>query len=375
MSTVSIPATASLLLGAGLLGLALRTAWQRRHAPALPAPPRAAPSGDSPAVTLLLPVRDEEANVLPCLDTLLAQSDRPEVRVVDDGSTDATAELAARRAQSEPRLRLMPAGPLPPGWRGKVHALHAGAQGVATPWIATSDADTRHHPELLARARAAAEAGGLDLLSVAGTQEARGLGENLLIPAVFALLDTLLGDWRAAAAGTSPPVANGQFLLLRRESWERCGGFESVRGEALDDVAIAKRLRSQGFRTAFFRTPGLLRVRMYRGAAEALSGWRRNLGGLFGDNPGLLAAVTAVCGVPAVFLLGCLIAGPWPAALLLWGLGAAASVLLRATGGNAPLYGLLYPLDALLLAGVLLLGARDRRRGRLMNWKGREMKV
>jgi hypothetical protein len=85
--------------------------------------------------------------------------------------------------------------------------------------------------------------------------------------------------------------------------------------------------------------------------------------------------VAAVCGVPALFLLGCLIAGEGPAALLLWGLGAAASGLLRATGGNNPLYALLYPLDALLLAGVLLLGARDRRRGRLANWKGREMKV
>ena len=371
MSTVSAFA---LLLGAGLLGLALRTAWHRRHAPALPAPPRAAPDSP-PVVTLLLPVRDEEANLLPCLETLLAQTDRPRVRVIDDGSTDATAALAAERARSEPRLELMAAGPLPAGWRGKVHALQAGAQGVAMPWIATTDADTRHHPELLARARAAAEARGLDLVSVAGSQEARGLGENLLIPAVFALHDALLGDWRPAAEGTGPPVANGQFILLRREAWERCGGFESVRGEALDDVAIAKRLQSQGFRTGFFRAPGLLRIRMYRGAAEAFNGWRRNLGGLFGTSPGILARAAAVLVIPPVFLLACLIAGEWTAALILWVLGAAASAVLRATGGNAPLYGLLYPLDALLLAGVLLLGARDRRRGRLASWKGREMKV
>lgn len=371
MSTVF---TVSLLLGAGLLGLALRTAWQRRHAPALPAPPRAAPDSP-PAVTLLLPVRDEEANLLPCLETLLAQTDRPEVLVVDDGSADATAELAARRAESEPRLRLMAAGPLPAGWRGKVHALHAGAQGIATPWIATTDADTRHHPDLLARARAAAEAGGLDLLSVAGSQEARGLGENLLIPGVIALLDTLLGDWRAAAAGTGPPVANGQFLLLRREAWERCGGFESVRSEAIDDIAIAKRLRALGFRTGFLRAPKLLRIRMYRGIAETLKGWQRNLGGLFGTNPGVLAAAAAVCTTPSLYLLACLVAGHWAAALILWWLGVAASILLRATSGNSPLYGLLYPLDALLLSGVLLLGARDRRRGRLVDWKGREMKL
>jgi cellulose synthase/poly-beta-1,6-N-acetylglucosamine synthase-like glycosyltransferase len=367
---VSISLALALVLGAGLLGLALRTDEQRRRAPLLPAP-GATPPGD---VTALLPVRDEAGNVLPCLDTLLAQTAGPRVRVIDDGSTDGTAALVAGRLGEEPRLELLTAGPLAAGWRGKVHALAAGARGVQTPWLLTTDADTRHGPELLARARTAAEAGGLDAVSLAGFQEAWGLGENLLVPAVFALLDVFLGDWEAAAAGEGPPVANGQFILLRREPWERCGGFESVRNETIDDVAIVARLRAGGGRTAFFRAPEL-RVRMYRGLVETVRGWRRNLGGLLGQRPAAVAAMLAVLLLPAVALLGFALAGAWVEACLLWTAGGAASMILRAGSRHPPAYGLLYPLDALLLAGVLALGALDRRRGRLASWKGREMRV
>ncbi len=359
----------SLVLGAGLLGLALRTAERRRQAPSLPDP---LPS--SPATTVLLPVRDERHNVLDCLETLLAQTAAPQVRVVDDGSTDGTADLVRQRAAGEPRLSLLAAGPLPAGWRGKVHALWVGAQGVETPWLLLTDADTRHAPGLLARAHAAAAGRRLDAVSLAGVQEVRGSGENLLIPAVFALLDALLGDWRAAAEGAGPPVANGQFILLRRQALESTGGLEPVRGEALDDVAIATRLRAHGFRTGFLRTEGL-RIRMYRGWGEACRGWRRNLGSFLGLRPGTVAAVLAVLLLPALALAAALAAGLWLEAALLWAAGAAASTLLRAGGSHPPAYGLLYPLDALLLAGVLLLGVIDRRRGRLASWKGREMRV
>lgn len=361
----------SLLLGAGLLALALRTEERRRAAPPLPPIPAGIPEG---AVTVLLPVRDEELNLLPCLDTLLAQTAKPRVRVIDDGSTDATATLAAQRAAGEPRLELVPAGPLPEGWRGKVHALWAGSRGVGTPWILSTDADTRHAPGLLARSLAAAREGNLDAVSIAGFQEAAGLGENLLTPAVFAFLDTLLEDWRAAAAGDGPGVANGQFILLRREAWESCGGFDSVRNEAIDDLAVVHRLRGRGFRTGFFRDPGL-RVRMYRGWREVSAGWRRNLGGLFGAQPRLVAGTLAVLLVPPFALAGFGLAGRPVEAALLWTAGAAASTILRSGSGHRPVWGLLYPLDALALAWVLGLGAADRRRGRLARWKGREMQV
>lgn len=324
---------------------------------------------------MLLPLRDEERNAIPCVDTLLAQTARPLVRVIDDGSTDATARLVAERAAGEPRLELSEAGPLPAGWKGKVHANWVGSREVESPWLLLTDADTRHHPEALARARAAVREGDFDAVSIAGLQEARGVGENLLIPPVFALLDAVLGDWEAAAAGSGPPVANGQFILLRREAWERAGGFPTVRNEALDDVAIATRLREAGGRTAFFRAPDLLRVRMYQGGREAIHGWRRSLGGLFGSRPATVAGVLAVLLAPPLAIAAAALAGKGKEAALLWGAGAAASALWRRSSGHAPAWGLLYPCDALLLASVLALGVRDRRQGKLASWKGREMKV
>jgi hypothetical protein len=319
-------------------------------------------------------VRDERLNVEGCVATLLAQTAAPGVRVIDDGSTDGTAGLVAAMAGSmpagEPRLKLLAAGPLPPGWPGKVHALWVGSQGVETPWILSTDADTRHAPDLLARAHAAAAERRLDAVSLAGFQEARGLGENLLVPTVFALLDAFLGDWEAVADGAGPAVANGQFILLRREAWEASGGFESVKDAPIDDVALAAGLRAHGSRTGFFRATGL-RVRMYRGFREAARGWRRNLGALFSHLPGTTAGILAVLLLPPVALATAALTGRWVEATLLWTAGAAASILLRSGGGHRPAYGLLYPLDALALAGVLVLGIVDRRRGKVVRWKGR----
>lgn len=368
----------SLLTGGALFAVAVVTGLRRRAAPELP------PAGAAPAdgeVVVLLPVRDEERNLLPCLDTLLAQTVRPRVLVIDDGSRDATRRLAEERAAGEPRLEVISAGELPPGWGGKIHALHAGhvhllrRRGGPPRWVLSTDADTRHHPELLARALAATERWELDAVSVAGHQAARGAAENLLTPVVFALLDLLLGDWELAAEAECEPVANGQFILLREEALRRAGGFAAIRGRAIDDVALARRLDDTGSRVGFLRAQDLLRVRMYRGFGAVLRGWRRNLGGLFGPRPGRAAlTLIALVAAPAV-LVADLATGSWWAAAGLWFLGASASSSLRGTSGHHPAWALLFPLDALLLALTLALGVVDWHRGELAAWKGRSMEA
>jgi cellulose synthase/poly-beta-1,6-N-acetylglucosamine synthase-like glycosyltransferase len=359
-------------VGGGMMGIASGIEERRRHAPSL----AAAKLGAHPAdVTVLLPVRDEAINLRPCTAALLALAGRPRVRVIDDGSADGTAAQAAAMAAAEPRLEVLPAGPLPDGWRGKVHALQEGARGLRTTWLLLVDADARLHPRALERALAAAALWRLDAVSLAGHQEARGLTEGLLVPAVFALLDSQLGDWAEAAAGGGPPVANGQFLLLRREAWERSGGFAAIRRETLDDVAAVAALRQHGYRTGFFRAPELLSVRMYRGARDVIDGWRRNLGGLFGPRPGTALATLAVLTLPAVALIAACAAGREVDAGVIWLGGVAASALLRAGSGHRPILALLHPLDALFVAWVLGAGVSDWRRGRLRSWKGREIRV
>lgn len=387
--TVVLSLVASLTLGLALVALAVLIDRRRAAAPSL-APP--APSGSS-QVTVLLPVRDEEENVEDCVRGILTGSGagfgeptaaRPialRIVVIDDGSEDRTGAIVRRLAAEDPRVELVEAPPLPPGWKGKVHALETGLARVGTPWLLSTDADTRHHPDLLARALATvgATAGGpdrddpagrLDSLSVAGWQETRGPGENLVTPVVFAVLDALLGDWRSAAEGGAE-VANGQFFLMRTEVLERAGGFAAVRDAALDDVSLARALRAAGARHAFVRAPELLRVRMYRGFGGTFRGWRRNLGAIFAGRLRAPAAILAVLLAPAALLAGQLLAGLWLPAAVLWAGGAAASSIVRRGSRHPAAYGLLYPLDALVTALCLALGLRDAARGSLVPWKGR----
>ena len=348
--------------GAGLLYIAAYTAWQRGRAPHLPeATPRA------PSTVALVPARNEANNLPACLDALGAQTAPLTVVVIDDVSSDGTAAVAARHP-----ARVLAAAAMPPGWRGKVNALAAGAAATREPWLLLIDADARLAPTALGRAHAAAEARRLDALSLAGRPVARGMGENLLVPAVFALLDFMLGDWWAARDG-GPAVASGQFVLVRRAALEAVGGFAAIRSATIDDVALVRALRAGGFRTGFWRAPDHLWARMYLGWAEAERGWRRNLAAIFDGRP--LAAglsLVAAAGPPLLAVLG-LAVGAWPAALAVWLAGALASAILRLSIRAAPPYALLYPADALALAWTLTRALLDRRRGRLASWKGREI--
>lgn len=327
-------------------------------------------TGPVPQATILLPVRNEERNVSECVGTLLQQGPVEQVLVIDDGSEDRTREIVARLVAESARLTLVEAGELPAGWKGKVHALHVGSRLASSPWVLGTDADTRHRPELLARALAMAEARGLDSISVAGFQETLGLGENLLTPTVFAVLDGILGDWRDVADGTSE-VANGQFFLVRREALESIGGFESIRDQALDDVALARRLRGGGFRHAFFRAPDLLRIRMYEGLVESFRGWRRNLGGIFAGRFGLACYLLFLLLFPVLLMVWGVLIKDWAAVGVTWAAGALASVLFRRGSGHPAAVGLLYPCDSLLAASCMILGLRDAKKGRLASWKGR----
>jgi glycosyltransferase involved in cell wall biosynthesis len=351
-------------VAAALLALAAATAWRRQRAPRLPTT-----TAEPPATVAILPMRDEAANVDGCLDAVLAQSATPPVVVVDDGSRDGTAERARR-----PGVRVLSAPPTPSGWRGKVNALATGAAATEEPWLLLVDADARPAPHALARAHAAAAERGLAAISLAGYPVARGLGENLLVPSVFAVLDSLLGDWHAAADG-GPAVASGQFVLVRRSALEAAGGFAAIRTATIDDVALMLALRAAGFRTGFWRAPDLLCARMYRGWRDAHLGWRRNLAAIFDDRPAAATLAFAGLAGPPLAALALLGAGEQLGAAVIWAGGVAASALFRISAGNSPGWALLYPADAVALTLTLARSIVDRRLRRLPSWKGREIRL
>ncbi len=351
-----------------LLAIAFRIAVRRVAAPRLPPPLE-----DSPPTLALLPMRDEEHNAAGCVTSVLAQTARPRVRVIDDGSSDRTTERVRELQPGCDRLEIVSAGDLPSGWRGKVHALSVGFAGSVEPWVLLVDADSRLEPEALARAHAAAAAHRLDGISIAGRQATASAGEGLLVPDVFALLDAMLGDWEKSARGDGPPVASGTFILFRRAALEAAGGFEAIRGATIDDVELFRVLRRGGFRTAFWRDQVLLCVRMYEGLGPAVTGWRRSLGSLFAERPFAAGLGLGACWLPLGVLAAALVSGAPAAAGLLWAAGAASSALVRVTSCARVWPALLFPLGSFLLGSTLALGLLDRRRGRLTSWKGREI--
>lgn len=352
------------------LAVALDAALGRVRAPA---PSSSGSHITTVPVDVLLPVRDEEENVEACLAALLAQSLPVRVFVIDDGSRDRTAAIARAVAGRDPRVAVLATAEPAAGSSGKVMALARGERAGDAEWILAVDADARPAPESLARALATVRERGLDALSLAARQRTQGAGEALLTPLVFALLDAALGDWRVAADGAGEPVANGQFLLLRRAALASCGGYEAIAGEPLDDVALARRLAAGGSRIGFLRAGPLLSVRMYRGARATFHGWRRNLALVFGARPARALAWAAALALPGAVALSALVADRPRTALAAWAGGALASAIARAGTGSSPFWGVLHPFDAASLFGTLAVAARDRRRGRLAPWRGREL--
>jgi hypothetical protein len=358
---------AAALVAAAVLAVALRAPFSRALAPRLPAATGAA------GVTVLLPVRDEERHVEACLAAVLAQPGVERVLVLDDGSRDRTAARADAIAARDARVTVLAVPDPPAGQSGKTHALAHGAREAATEWILCLDADARLGEAAVARALAAADAHALDAVSLAARQRVGSLGEALLTPLVFGLLDLRLGDWRAVSRGDGPPMANGQFLLVRRAALAAAGGFDAIAREPLDDVALARRLAAHGFRVGFWRAGDALEVRMYEGLCGSFAGWRRNLALILGDRRRAVVVAVALALLPALTAAAAFATGEPGAALVAWAGGALASAALRAGTGSSLLFGALYPLDALVLAACLAAAVSDRARGRLVPWRGRTL--
>jgi dolichol-phosphate mannosyltransferase len=233
-------------------------------------PGEAAPP--APTVSAVVPARDEERRLGPCLDGLTADGDLAEVIVVDDESRDGTAELAAARGASVLRGEA-----LPPGWAGKAWALEQGLGAARGELVLFLDADARPRPGL-ARALAAA-LGDADLLSAGPRFVSRSAGERLLHPALLATLVYRFGP--ADVEGFEPPagraLANGQCLLVRREALLDAGGWASVRRHLTEDVALARHFVAEGRRIAFADAADALEVETYGSARATWSGWGRSI--------------------------------------------------------------------------------------------------
>jgi chlorobactene glucosyltransferase len=383
VAPVSDFALALLVASPWIIGPAI-TIWRVRRSHDLAETPPA--TGDAPLVSVIIPARNERRNIERSVRAALDGAWRAiEVIVVDDRSTDGTAEVARSAAGGDARVRIVDNPELPAGWFGKPWACATGANAARGDIVCFTDADARHGRDLVARAVNAMNARRLDMLTVAGRQELGSFWERIIQPHVFWMLASRYGGTESVnrSRRVEDKIANGQCIFVRRDAYVRIGGHAAVHDQVAEDVALAQRLFAAGMRTELALGHDELTTRMYASLGEIMAGWRKNVfaggreampWGRVGQLvfPALLLLVPLLTLAPLLAVVtAALIAVPtWLAT------GAAIAIIAQLATWfliyrwmAAPVrYALVFPLGAVVFA---IIAAQAIARGSNVEWKGR----
>lgn len=342
-------------------------------------------------VAIVVPARNEADVLGETLPSLLAQDfpGRVEVILVDDNSTDGTADVAARvAAAGRVPSRVTSPGEPPAGWTGKPWALRHGVDLAGdVDWILFTDADIAHAPDSLARLVGEAERDGLDMVSVMARLRVHTRWERLIVPAFVYFFAQLFPFRRVNRAHSRTAAAAGGCVLLRRTALELAGGVEVIRDAVIDDVSLAGAVKRSGGRIRLVLADGPDRhvdsVRPYPRLADL---WNMVARSAFAQlRYSWLLLVGTVFGLALVYLAApvALVAGVLgsdgrgagvPLALLglaVWGLMTATYVPMTRYHGRPVIEAVLLPVAATLYLGMTVHSALRHGRGRGAAWKGR----
>jgi Glycosyl transferase family 2 len=342
------------------------------------APPKAGAA--RPKISLLIPARDEAANVDGALGAALASEGvELEVVVLDDGSTDGTDAKVRAWAARDGRVRLIAGPSLPGGWNGKQHACWVLAKNARHDVMVFADADVRLRPAALARLAASLDRHGLDLASGFPRQTTETLAETLVIPQIHVLLLGYLPLPFARLFARAPGFAAGcgQLMAVRRAAYEATGGHSVIRTTRHDGIKLPRLFRRGGFRTDLYDAAELASCRMYAGWDQVWRGFAKNATEgmatpmalpvwtvLLGGGhvlPFLLLPVAALAGAGAAVELSAL------AVALVWG----ARALVAARVGESPAGVLLHPAAVCVVLAIQWQALFASLRGRQAEWRGR----
>lgn len=349
-----------------------------------------------PRLSVVVPARDEESHIGPCLQSLLAQ-DYPnfEIVVVDDRSSDRTAEIVEALARQDGRIRLLRLTELSPGWAGKTHALWRGIDVAGGEYLCLTDADGRMtHPRTLSIAMEHARREKADLLSLLPKMIFGGFWEHFLQPICAGVLMIWFRPERVNDPARKTAFANGQFLLLRRDAYQAVGTYEAFRDSIIEDMDLARRIKATGRRLVVAPSHGLMSVRMYTSLGDLRRGWIRIFLGCFPSILRLLLAVLVLLlrGMTPTVLAtlgwsifgaeaaaGAAAQGWWLACAIVGTAGLAVQLVMtvrfyRYADTNGAL-GLLYPAGCCIVAGFLLRALVQRLIGGKVVWKGTRYKA
>lgn len=233
--------------------------------------------GPAPKVSIIVPAKDEAANIACCLNSLLDQ-DYPnyEVILVDDRSEDETAAIAQRIARRDSRLRVLKVVHLTEGWTGKNHALHFAQRHARGDWLLFVDADAWLDSACLSVVLHDAEQHDAGLSSLLPRMEMRSFWERAVQPMAATMLMTLFPLPKANDRDRPDGgFANGQFMLIRRSAYDAIGGHEAVKDKFVEDINIGRLIKKHELGLRVVVAPALARVRMYSSLPQIMRGWSR----------------------------------------------------------------------------------------------------
>jgi len=339
------------------------------------------PAPATPRVSVLVPARNEEANIGACVASLLAQ-DYPdlEVAVLNDHSTDRTGEILAGFTGG--RLRVLEGMDLPEGWLGKHWACHQLSEAASGELLLFTDADTRHGPASVRHGVAALHAEGADLLTALPFEETVTVAEQLVVPVIpWSILTFLPLELAYRTRSPAFSATIGQYMLFRASAYRAIGGHAAVATDPVDDIALGRRIKAQGFRWRLADATRDVRCRMYQSAEQVFEGFSKNLFSAFGNRVlpfiGVWLWLEIVFLLPVAVLVARLLRAPVPN--LDTGIALAGVAAGLASWGMSHLrFGFparlvpLYPLTMLLALAIALRSVALVRRGRT-TWKGRTL--
>ncbi len=233
----------------------------------------------SASVAVLIPARNEERGIERCVRSVCTQTyANMHVYVLDDGSTDSTPAILQRLAAEFPHLRVISGSPLPKGWVGKSWACHQLSEQTTADVLLFTDADTWHEPTTIERSVAFLTEKRLAMFSMVPYQVLSSFGEHIVIPMVHVLYFSYLPNSLIMSnPRVSLSAANGQFMCFSRAGYEAIGGHKAVWNSLVEDVFLARAVKSAGLRIALVDGTDAVTCHMYTGAKEVTEGFSKNL--------------------------------------------------------------------------------------------------
>jgi chlorobactene glucosyltransferase len=337
----------------------------------------------APLISILVPARNEEANICVCLESL-RQQDYPnfEILVLDDSSTDGTADIVARIAAEDSRVRLLRGQPLSPGWAGKTFACHQLAQEARGSWLLFTDADTVHAPAMLRRVLGVALVSRAALISGFPYQWTTSIWQKTAMPILFyfMLLCWMPFWWLQRSRCRMPSVAIGQFLFFSAKEYRSIGGHEAVKSRIVEDVWLGIEISRHKYRQLTLDLSSLVSCQMYREFGSMWDGitrWLYTVASLSAVSlVGMIAVVLLLFLAPFLWLAyGLLLAQPAFAWEVLVMLQVAIVFLARFLAGRrfsqSKTSIILHPIGVAFLLLVSFCASYQYLTGAGVKWKGR----